>query len=163
MGKTLPRMMTKKTKKRKSDDLFRIFRRFLPPVGHLTRIWLSVTLLALTGFAGAVSFPAEATAVRTQNSPHAHDFVIFVTVFTERGLALQGAKARVRRDDEKKFRWDAVSDRQGEFGIRVPRGAQYELTVEARGFKSQTRKVDASASDREDITLQMEQLAGGKS
>ena len=56
-----------------------------------------------------------------------------------------------------------MSDRQGELGIRVPQGAEYELTVEAHGYKSQTRKVDARDGNREDLTLQMEQLAGGKS
>jgi hypothetical protein len=88
--------------------------------------------------------------------------VIFATVFTDRGFALPGARVRVRREDEKKFRWEAMSDRQGELGIRVPQGAEYQLTVEARGFKEQTRKVDARDGNREDLTLQMEPVAGGK-
>jgi hypothetical protein len=62
----------------------------------------------------------------------------------------------VRREDEKKFRWEATSDRRGELGIRVPQGADYELTVEARGFKSETHKVDARDGNREDLTFQME-------
>ena len=64
--------------------------------------------------------------------------------------------------DEQKFRWEAMSDRRGELGIRVKQGAEYELTIEARGFKPQTRKIDAREGNREDLTLQMEQLAGGK-
>jgi hypothetical protein len=88
--------------------------------------------------------------------------VIFATVFTDKGFALPGARVRVRREDEKKFRWEAMSDHQGELGIRVKQGAEYELTIEARGFKPQTRKVDAREGDREDLTLQMEQVAGGK-
>ena len=88
--------------------------------------------------------------------------MIFATVFTDRGFALPGARVRVRREDEKKFRWDAMSDRQGELGIRVKAGAEYELTVEARGYRTQTRKVDAREGNREDLTLQMEQVTGGK-
>jgi hypothetical protein len=103
-----------------------------------------------------------AAAEQPQTGSHAHDFVIFATVFTDRGFALPGARVRVRREVEKKFRWEATSDRQGELGIRVPQGAEYELTVEARGFKPQTRKVDAREGNREDLTLQMEQVAGGK-
>ena len=56
-----------------------------------------------------------------------------------------------------------MSDSRGELGIRVKQGAAYELTVEARGFKPQTRKIDATEDNREDLTIQMEQLAGGKS
>ncbi len=69
---------------------------------------------------------------------------------------------RVRRKDEKKFRWEAISDHQGELGIRVKQGAEYELTIEAHGFKPQTRSIDARDGNREDLTLQMEPLAGGK-
>jgi hypothetical protein len=64
--------------------------------------------------------------------------------------------------DEKKFRWEAISDRRSELGIRVKQGAEYDLTVEARGFQPQTRKIDAREGNREDPTLQMDRLAGGK-
>jgi hypothetical protein len=165
MGKTRPRMTTRKTTKRKSDLPFDIFRHLLPPFGHLTCMRLLIAFLVLPMLAGsarAVPGPAEAGAAPAQAGSHAHDFVIFATVFTEKGFALPGAKVRVRREDEKKFRWDAMSDRRGELGIRVPQGAEYELTIEARGFKSQARKIDARDGNREDLTLQMELLAGGK-
>ncbi len=120
-------------------------------------------MLALVCTTGAISLSASASgAAQAQTDSHAHDFVIFATVFTDRGFALPGARVRVRREDEKKFRWEAVSDRRGELGIRVKQGAEYELTIEARGFKSQARKIDARDGNREDLTLQMEQLAGGK-
>jgi hypothetical protein len=109
-----------------------------------------------------MSFPAAAAASRSQTGSHVHDFVIFATVFTEKGFALPGARVRVRREDEKKFRWEAMSDRQGELGIRVKQGAEYELTVDAHGFKPQARKIDARGGDREDLTLLMEPVAGGK-
>ena len=156
---TLRRMTTRKTKKRTSDRLFEIFRHPLPPFGHLTSMSLIISLLALVWSAGAVSVPA---AAQPQTGSHAHDFVIFATVFTDRGFALPGARVRVRRVDERKFRWQAMSDHRGELGIRVKQGAEYELTIDARGFKPQTRKIDAREGDREDLTLQMEQLAGGK-
>jgi hypothetical protein len=119
-------------------------------------------LLVLAWTAGAISVPATAGGGQNQTNSHAHDFVIFATVFTEQGFALPGARVRVRRTDEQKFRREAMSDRRGELGMRVKQGAEYELTIEARGFKPQTRKIDAREGDREDLTLQMEQLAGGK-
>jgi hypothetical protein len=122
-----------------------------------------IVLLVLIWTAGMVLIPSLARSSEKQTDSHAHDFVIFATVFSEQGFALPGARARVRRTGEQKFRWEAMSDRRGELGIRVKQGAEYELTVEARGFKPQTRKIDARQGDRQDLTLQMEQIAGGKS
>lgn len=124
-----------------------------------------IPLFILLWSLGAIYPPpaqADAQSASSSNS-HAHDFVIFATVFTDQGFALPGARVRVRRMDEKKYRWESTSDRRGELGIRVKQGAQYELTIEAHGFKPQTRKIDATDGNREDLTLQMEHLAGGKS
>ena len=79
-------------------------------------------------------------------------------MFTDRGFALTGARARVRRSEEKKFRWEAMSDHQGELAFRVPQGAEYEMTIEARGFKTQTRKIDAREDNQADLTIRMEPL-----
>jgi hypothetical protein len=125
----------------------------------MTHLALRILILAL----GLNAVIITATGESKQAGSHAHDFVIFASVFTERGFALPGAKARVRRADEQKYRWEAVSDRRGELGVRVKQGAEYELTIEAHGFKSQTRKIDARQGNREDLTFQMDPLAGGKS
>jgi Carboxypeptidase regulatory-like domain len=117
----------------------------------------AVLILALAP--GVISAPV---ADQKQADSHAHDFVIFASVFTEQGFALAGAKVRVRRSDEQKFRWEAISDRRGELGVRVKQGAEYELAIEAHGFKSQTRKIDAREGNQENLTFQMEPLAGGK-
>jgi hypothetical protein len=133
------------------------------PASHLTCMWRKALLLALACLVGALSAPSAPASAQSSNKSHAHDFVIFATVFTSQGYALPGARVRVRRADEKKFRWEAMSDHQGELGIRVPQDAEYELAVEARGFQSQTRKVDAREGNREDVTLRLEPLAtGGK-
>jgi hypothetical protein len=93
---------------------------------------------------------------QSSSSSHAHDFVIFSNVFTEQGFALPGARVRVRRTNEKKFRWEAISDRRGELAVRVPQDGEYEMTVEARGCKIQTLKVDAKQGNRADLTIRME-------
>lgn len=120
-------------------------------------------MLMLVMAPGVISVSAAAAGDQKQTDSHAHDFVIFASVFTIQGFALPGAKARIRRADEQKFRWEAMSDRRGELGARVKQGAEYELTIEAHGFMSQTRKIDARAGNWEDLTFQMEPLAGGKS
>jgi hypothetical protein len=120
-----------------------------------------ITLLALAWAAGG--FSPVAWSGQNQANSHGHDFVIFATVFTGQGFALPGARVRVRLADEPKFRWEAMSDRRGELGIRVKQGAEYELTIEAHGFKSQTCLIDAREGNREDLTLRMEQASEGKS
>jgi hypothetical protein len=126
-------------------------------------MWRSISLLALACFLAIAPAARAAAQSSSSSKSHTRDFLIFATVFTDRGFALPGARVRVRRLEEKKFRWEGMSDSRGELGIRVKQGAEYELTVEARGFKPQTRKVDATDDNRQDLTIQMEQLAGGKS
>jgi hypothetical protein len=93
-------------------------------------------------------------------------FLIFGTVFTPQGFALPGAEIRVRKAGEKKVRGEAVSDRRGEFAIRVPPGTEYEVTVTARGFAAQAQKVSAAGASREDLVFRMapqtQDGAGGK-
>lgn len=163
MGTTLWWMRTKRTTtKRMFDPFFECLKNLLSPFGYVNYMRRIISLSAVIWMSVGILTPGVAGSSKAQADSHVHDFVIFVTVFTERGFALPGARVRVRRADEQKFRWEAVSDRQGELGIRVKQGGQYEMTIEARGFKPQTRKMDAGEGDREDVTLQMEPLAGGK-
>jgi hypothetical protein len=161
MGTNSTRMTTRKKTKRKFKLLLEFFRHPLPPLDHpIRRGFLPFVMLVLLLAAGVV--PSLIAADEKQGDTHAHDFVIFASVFTEHGFALPGAKVRVRRTDEQKFRWEAISDRRGELGVRVKQGAEYELMIEAHGFKPQTRKIDAHGGNREDLTFQMEPLAGGR-
>jgi len=150
-------MMTKKkTKKKRFELLFEFFWHPHSPFGHLTLKRLASALLGMICLTGATFAFEPGSATQNSNGSHAHDFIIFVTVFTDQGFALTGARARVRRIEEKKFRWEATSDHQGELAFRVPPGAEYELTIEARSFKTQTRKIEARQDNRADLTIRME-------
>ena len=149
------RTMTKKRKKKRFDAFFESSQHPLSLFGHLTHVRLTIALAGLLCLAcAAIVFEPPASA-QAGGSP-AHDFVIFATVFTDKGFALFGARARVRREDEKKFRWETMSDHQGELAVRVPQGADYEMTIEARGFKTETRKIDTREDNRSDLTIRME-------
>jgi hypothetical protein len=150
--------MTKKkrTKKKRFDRLFDFFRHALSPLDHLTFVRFTIFLVGAAWLAGTIFAAKPAGSAQNSGGSHAHDFVIFATVFTDKGFALYGARERVRRSDEKKFRWEAMSDHQGEMAVRVPPGAEYEMTVEARGFKPQTRTTDARHDNRADLTIHME-------
>lgn len=103
-----------------------------------------------------------AGALDAQREKAAPQFLIFGTVFTQQGFALPGAEIQVRRAGEKKVRWRATSDRAGEFAVRVPPAAEYEVTVRAKNWEPQSRKVDASAPGREDLVFRMKPAAEGK-
>jgi len=92
----------------------------------------------------------------------ANEFLIYGNVFTEQGFALPGAEAKVRRTSEHKQRWEAYSDRRGEFAVRVPRGDQYEIAIKAKGYTPLTRTVDARSGDRQDMVFRMQPAVEGK-
>jgi len=143
------------------------FRHLLSPFGHLILVRLTIIFAGLVWLAGAATVFAPASGAQNSSGSHARIFVIFATVFNDHGFTLTGARVRVRRSDEKKFRWEAVSDHQGELAFRVPPGEEYEMTVEARGFKTQTRKIDTREDNQTDLTIrmepQMDKGTGGKS
>jgi hypothetical protein len=91
--------------------------------------------------------PAASSSNKAHNEKysHANDFLIIGTVFDSKGYAFPGVALRVRRSEEKKFRWDGFSNSRGEFAIRVPQGSQYEMIVHAKGFADQTRSMDAKS------------------
>ena len=119
-----------------------------------------IALLGLVCAAGAAFALEPARAPQSSGGAHVHDFVIFATVLNDRGFALYGARTRLRREEEKKFRWEAMSDHQGEFAFRVPEGGAYEMVVEARGFQTQTRKIDAREDNRAELIVHMVPQAG---
>jgi hypothetical protein len=83
------------------------------PVGLL--LWLA-----------AAGVPAACTA---RDAPYA---LIFGTVWGPGEHPLYGVHLKLRRAEEKKFRWEAYSDHRGEFAIRVPAGKNDYVLVPDR-------------------------------
>lgn len=105
---------------------------------------------------------AQSAKSDKQKYSHANDFLIRGSVFTDKARAFPGVKLRIRRSGEQKFRWEDYTNSRGEFAMRVPQGAEYEMVVHAKGFVDQTRVVDAK-SGVADTTLAFQlQPAGGK-
>lgn len=85
------------------------------------------------------------------------------TVFTEKAYALPGARIRIRRSSEKKFRWETYTNSRGEFALRIPQGNEYEIVVLAKGFTDQTNAVSAKSGISEDtVVYRMQPASGGK-
>ena len=162
-----------KRKRRSSNSSPCLARHLFPRLAHLTHqavVCCAVLLLGLIGLAAAAGVErlaangtaALAAGAQAQKGSHQDDFVLFGTVFTEKGFALPGAEIRVRRTGERKPRWEARSDRRGEFAVRVPRGADYEMSVSAKGYEQQTRRIDTRVGDREDLIFRLPPVSGGK-
>lgn len=107
--------------------------------------------------------PASADKPSHKKYSHANDFLIRGTVFNEKALSFPGVELRIRVAGEKKYRWDSYTNSRGEFAVRVPQGANYEIAVRVRGFEEQTRTVDAkNGGNEETIVFRMQPMAGGK-
>jgi hypothetical protein len=106
--------------------------------------------------------PATAKPQKQKYS-HANDFLIIGTVFDPKGYAFSGAELRIRRSNEKKYRWESYTNSRGEFAVRVPQGSDYEMVIRAKGFTNQTRALDAKTGVSEArIVFRMEPAAGEK-
>ena len=78
------------------------------------------------------------------------------TVFQKSGRLLPGAKVTVVDEEGKLKRARGITDRRGEFAIRVPAGrARYRVTVEAKGFQSQEKTVEIYESEKVSVNFQL--------
>ncbi len=112
-------------------------------------------LASLAGWAGGMPAAQE-------KKKRPRDVVISGMVFTEKGFLLAGATIRVNRTGERKTRWEAMSDRQGEFGLWVPQGGEYEVHVKAKGYDEQSQKVDGTVGTKEKLVFRMSPVTPGK-
>jgi hypothetical protein len=143
--------------------------------------WIAVVgmpslLICLSSFLSRAQEPAPPTPQAPPSSEsstldksqkkkysHANDFLIIGTVFDPKGYAFPGVELRIRRTNEKKYRWDSYTNSRGEFAVRVPQGADYEMVIRAKGFADQTRALDAKTGVSEArIVFHMESAGGEK-
>lgn len=91
-------------------------------------------------------------------------FLILGTVFNESGYGFPGVKVRIRRKDEKKFRYEQYTNYRGEFAVRVPDGIEYEVVVTQKKYMEQTQVVTARVEDvQKRLSFKLEPIAPAKS
>jgi hypothetical protein len=134
-------------------------------VTFLAAIFITSCLPLLAGQDAATSSgtqpaPSDSSSSRKSKHSHADDLVIRGTVFNERGLALQGVKLRIRRSDQKKSHWETYTNFRGEFAVRVPKGPDYEIAAESKGFAKQSQAINGQSE--EGVVLHMQPVSGGK-
>jgi hypothetical protein len=113
--------------------------------------------------APAAAQPPAPEKAQNSKSSHASDFLVIGTIFDPKGYAFPGVELRIRRSNEKKYRWDSYTNSRGEFAVRVPQGSDYEMVIHAKGFADQTRALDAKTGVSEArIVFRMVAAEGGK-
>jgi hypothetical protein len=78
--------------------------------------------------------PLATAGSRKSEKPYA---LIFGTVWSPENHPVYGVRVRIGRANDKKPRWELISDHNGEFAQRVPAGkADYLVWAEPKGIKS---------------------------
>lgn len=130
---------------------------------HATLAWAQDSTTPSQASPQTQSSSSSSDKSKKQKYSHADDFLILGTVFDQRGLSFPAVQLRIRRSNEKKFRWDTFTNSRGEFAIRVPKGSDYEMIAHAKGFADQTRPLDAKTGLSEArLVFRMEPVAGEK-
>lgn len=130
-------------------------------------------LLALTAsLTAAQEAPPAAPASPAQDSSskekpskkkysHLNDFLIRGTVFNEKALSFPDVELRLRKEGERKYKWETYTNSRGEFAVRVPQGPNYEILVHVKGFADQTRTVEAKGGGNEEtVVFRLQPIAG---
>jgi hypothetical protein len=132
-------------------------------------------MLAMLLALGGIILAQEPTVMSTQSRPapstqrgestssgkkkNLPSYVILGTVFNEKALACPNARVQIRREAEKKYRWEAYTNSRGEFAVRVPEGQDYEVVVKEKQYKEVSVKVAAHAGEIQDrLSIRLESM-----
>jgi hypothetical protein len=63
---------------------------------------------------------------------------------------------RIRRTDEKKFRWETYTNSRGEFAVRVPPGYGYEVITHVKNYPDQSKGVDSNVDVQQRLSIKLE-------
>jgi hypothetical protein len=112
---------------------------------------------ALVLLASILLPPTRAAAGKKEQAPYA---LIFGTVWGADSQPAYGIKVKLRRADQDKAKWEAVSDHHGEFAFRVPAG-RFDYVVQAdvkskdKTAKKPETKVHVDNDERVDVALHL--------
>jgi hypothetical protein len=98
----------------------------------------------------------QSTSTEKKQKPYA---LIFGTVWDAQDRPVYGVRIKIRRDDQKKAKWNLVSDHRGEFAQRVPAGkSDYIISADIKTKKG-SKPVETTAhienDERIDVGLHL--------
>ena len=121
---------------------------------------VGVLLLALAASLAAQDSSSKDKPSKKKYS-HLNDFLIRGTVFNEKALSLPDVELRLRKEGDKKYKWETHTNSRGEFALRVPQGPNYEILVHAKGFADQSKTVEARGGGNEEtVVFRMQPITG---
>jgi hypothetical protein len=113
-----------------------------------------------TPTAGAAKPESTSSGKKNKGIP---PYVILGTVFNENALSYPNVRVQIRRENEKKFRWDTYTNSRGEFAVRVPEGQEYEVVVREKKYKEVSLKVNANNGEMQQrLSIRLEKVNGEK-
>lgn len=82
--------------------------------------------------------------------------LLFGSVHTAEGLSLPGIPVSIKRKDDSKPKWHAVSDHRGEFAVRLPAGpGTYEVETHSKEHENQSKSVEVHGEERVDVLFRL--------
>ena len=118
----------------------------------------SSVLLSTLLLAGALFSSPSGSSPQTSTAKQDYA-LIFGTVWGPDSQPVPGVRIRIRRASEKKFRWELVSNRTGEFAQRVPAGKQdYVVRADIKTPKGTPKPeitVHIDDNERRDVGLHL--------
>ncbi len=128
------------------------------PKVDFTRSGCAVAAIVMLAgvFLAAPSGRVQAAAKSDAAKPYA---LIIGTVYDPDNHPAYGVKIKIQNNQKKKFHWEAYSNHQGEFAVRVPAGAaDYNVSAQPLG-KSPAGTVEITVhidnDERKDIGLHL--------
>jgi len=109
-----------------------------------------------------IALKASAFSSSAQRKPSPNDCVLYVTVFTDKGVRLPDASFTVHAAGLKKPHWEGYSDARGEFAVRVVPPGDFEIQIRAKGYDTQKRTVTSESGEKLDLVFNMVPLPSKK-
>ena len=71
-------------------------------------------------------------------------------------MSFPGVQVRIRRADERKFRWETYTNSRGEFAVRVFPGYEYEVITHVKKYRDQSNLVNGKADVQERLSIKLQ-------
>ncbi len=114
---------------------------------------VSLLVIAVVGVIWLSSSGLSASPEKKEKEDYA---LVAGTVFTAEGFSLPGVKVTIKRKGDDKAEWERVSDRRGEFAVRVPSTpATYEVSTHSEERENQTKSVKIEGEERANVFFRL--------
>jgi hypothetical protein len=115
--------------------------------------------LAMAAIAAAIALSAVPAGLAEAPQTRKEYALIFGTIWNAKSQPVYGIPIKIRRANEKKSRWELVSDHSGEFAQRVPVGKQdYVIWADIKVGKGKAKpetKAHIENDERVDVSLHL--------